>query len=320
MKKILITGAAGYLGARLSKYLSENGNIITAFVKNDVEYNSEWAKLMNEIIVGDIRDENTISNLVENDYDVVVHLISLDRHKSKDTPNYVSSINVLPTWNLLNSFTKKGIDKFILFSTLEVLGNFSFIKIDEHIKPNPINYYGLTHLLSERIVDYFNNKSQTKCINIRLSNGYGSPVFMENNCWWLVINEFCKSAFNRQEITLISDGSPQRDFIYISDICRAIEIIIESENNFIENMYYLASGKTFTILELAHIVKGVFNKEYQKDTLIYFPDESISSDPYKFNSFDKFYIDTTKIRELGFTPEIGLENGIKKLFNYLNNS
>ena len=89
-----------------------------------------------------------------------------------------------------------------------------------------LNIYGLTHFLSEDICSYYNVNTETDCINVRLSNSYGSPVFMENNCWWLVINDLCKTAFSKDEIKLLSDGSPQRDFIQSSDICRAIEILI----------------------------------------------------------------------------------------------
>jgi len=317
MKKILITGAAGYLGARLSKYLAEKGNSITAFVRSDVSRNCEWAKLMKDIIVGDIRDEKTISDLTDRSFDVVIHLVSLDHHKSEADPNYVSSINVMPTWNLLNSFTINNLDKFIFFSTQQALGKFPLKEIDESFNPNPLNIYGLTHLLSEKIVEYFHNKTETNCINIRLSSGYGSPVFKENNCWWLVINDFCKSAFNQQKIELLSDGSPQRDFIHIHDICRAIEVLIESERNFKENIFNVASGKTYTILELAHVVQSKFNERYGKDIPIILPDKTLSKNHRKFKNLKRFLIDTSRIKKLGFQQPTSLQTGLDEIFDYL---
>lgn len=318
MKKILITGATGYLGAKLSKYLAENDYSITALIRTDISSNCEWKKIMKEVIVGDIRDENVISSLAKRSFDVVIHLVSLDHHKSEDNPNYVSSINVLPTWNLLNSLTKTGLDKFIYFSTLQVLGKIPVTEINETFIPNPLNNYGLTHLLSEQIVNYFHNKTEINCINIRLTNGYGSPVFKENNCWWLVINDLCKSAYNQQKIKLLSDGSPQRDFIYISDICRAIDKLIKkNDGNFDENLFHIASGETLTILELAHIVKTVFVERYQKEIDICFPDNSVSKTPNRFNNVEKFFIDTTKLKNLGYEPKTDLKTGINKIFNYL---
>jgi len=317
MKNILITGSGGYLGARLSKYLAENGNNITAFIKRDVPKNNEWSNLMNDIIVGDIRDEKAVASLTKRNFDIVAHLISLDHHKCEDTPNYISSVNVMPTWNLLDTFTKRGLDKFILFSTFEVLGKVPLKEIDESVKPKPVNNYGLTHLLSENIVNYFNNKTGTNCINIRITNGYGTPVFKENNCWWLVINDLCKLAHSKQKIQLTSDGSPQRDFIHISDICSAVEILINSKIDFKDNMIYVASGETLNILELAHIIKRVYIERYQREIDIYLPDKSVSNDPNTFMEMDKFYVNTKKLRNLGFKPKTELRNGINNIFTYL---
>jgi len=231
LNKVLITGACGYLGARLCKHLAKNGYRVTAFDSYDPSAHSQWVLLMDEVVVGDIRDESTISDLADRNFDVVIHLISLDHHKSESSPNIVSSINVMPTWNLLNKFTQNGLGKFIYFSTIHVYGKLPRETINEDYPSNPINAYGLTHLLSENICNYYNNKTNTECINVRLSNSYGSPVFKENNCWWLVINDLCKTAIEKNEIRLKSDGSPQRDFIHGNDVARAIQTLIETNED-----------------------------------------------------------------------------------------
>lgn len=320
MKKVLITGACGYLGARISKYIAEKGYRVTAFDEFDPTKYSQWTSLMEDVIVGDIRDEATISNLAKKQFDVVIHLISLDHHKSENDLKYVSSINVIPTWNLLDKLTKNGLKKFIYFSTIHVYGKIPYEIITEEHTPSPQNAYGLTHLLSENICNYFNVKTETSCINVRLSNSYGSPVFRENNCWWLVINDLCKTAFEQNKINLFSDGSPLRDFIHGSDICKAVQILIEAkDSNFKENIFHIASGNTLTILELAHIVKKVYKEKFQKDVHIYLPDNSISNDPYKFENVEKYYFDITKIESFGFHAKTDLSKGINEIFTYLEN-
>jgi len=320
MEKVLITGACGYLGARISKYFAEKGYSVTAFDKFDPSKYRQWTSLMEEVIIGDIRAEGTISNLAKKQFDVVIHLISLDHHRSEDNPNFVSSINVTPTWNLLDEFTKSGLEKFIYFSTIHVYGNIPNEIITEEHAPLPKNTYGLTHLLSENICNYFNSKTETKCINFRLSNSYGSPVFTENNCWWLVINDLCKTALEQNKMRLLSDGSPQRDFIHVLDVCRAVEALIKSKNNsFQDNIFHIASGNTLTILELAYKVKNVFEGRHQKEIQIFLPDNYISKYPDKFQDADRFSIDITRIKNLGFQPKTNLNAGLKELFDYLEN-
>ena len=244
MKKVLITGGCGYIGARLSQYLATNGCNVTVCDSFDPKKYNEWYSLIGEIIVGDICSPKTIDKLTEKGFDVVVHLVSLDHNKSEDEPNKIAPINVMPTWNLLDKLCHNGLEKFIYFSTQHAVGMLRQENINENINPVPNNKYGLTHLLCERIVDYYNNITKTQCINIRLSNGYGSPVFNENNCWWLVINDLCKTAIENNEIRLKSDGSPQRDFIHLIDISKAIKILIDKDVSTEYNLFNIASGKT----------------------------------------------------------------------------
>ena len=289
------------MGARLSKHLAVKGYNVTVFDSYRPSNYNEWILLMDEIIIGDISDESAISRLADKNFDIVIHLISLDHYKSENDPNFVSSINVMPTWNLLDSFTKNGLKRFIYFSTIHVYGNLPSGIITEDQIPQPSNAYGLTHLLSENICNYYNEKTETECINVRLSNTYGSPVFKENNCWWLVINDLCKTAVENNEIRLKSDGSPQRDFIHGDDVAKAIDILINYKNNTGDNIFHIASGQILTILELAHRVKSVYTKMYDKEIDIILPDNSISEYPDSDNSkdIDRYVISTKRLKNLG---------------------
>ncbi len=318
MKKILITGACGYLGARICQYLAQKGNRITAFDRAIPVKNKKWDSLMEKVIIDDIRNESIIEKLVEKEFDVLIHLISLDHRKSNDKPNFINSINVMPTWNLLEKFSKSGLKKFIYFSTFQVYGKVPFKEITEDFIPSPQNNYGLTHLLSENICNYYSKNSNINCINVRLSNSYGSPVFRENNCWWLVINNLCKTAYNEKKIKLLSDGSPQRDFIHISDICRAVEILINTDKKSPQNnTYHLSFGKTMTILELAHTVKTVYQKRYHNEIQVILPGNSISENPDKFSETERYITNNSKLKSLGFIPKTDLKTGINEIFDYL---
>ena len=271
-------------------YLAKEGYKVTTFDSIDPSSHSQWVSLMDEVVVGDIRDESTISDLADKNFDVVVHLISLDHHKSNFSPNFVSSINIMPTWNLLDKFTQNGLDKFIYFSTIHVYGELPKKMVTENQPACPLNAYGLTHLLSENICNYYNKITDTKCINIRLSNSYGSPIFKENNCWWLVINDLCRSAIEENQIRLKSDGSPQRDFIHGDDVASAIDLFVNGKNNNKNNIFHISSGRTFTILELAHKVRSVYNQEYNNEIEIILPDNSISEYQDIPNNIERYRI------------------------------
>ena len=318
MKKVLITGANGYIGARLSRFFAENAYRVTAVCYPEIPPYKKWIDRMEEVVVGDLRDDATIARLTGKRFDAVIHLVSLDHHQSEGKADFVSSVNVLPAWRLLEGFSKTSLEKFIYFSTVQVYGKIGDEVISEARRPTPANIYGLTHFLSEEICAYFSRTTKIQCSIVRLSNSYGSPLFIDNNCWWLVINDLCKNAYSKKRMQLLSDGSPQRDFIHGNDVCRAVQILIEGKKTG-EGMqtYHIASGKTVTILELAHKVKEIYQKRYGTTIDIYLKDNTISENADAFNSRNRYRFDTSKMQALGFGPSVDLVEGITGLFEFL---
>lgn len=314
--KIVITGGNGYIGARLCNYLATNGHQIIPVCFPAAPGNVEWKSKMFDIIVGDLRHDETITKISQSNPDILIHLVSLDHFESEKAPEYVNSVNVLPTWRLLDNCTNNGLKKFIYFSTIQVYGKLSNSIIDESYPVNTLNTYGLTHLLSERICDHFNRKTSTNVISVRLSNSYGAPVFPENNCWWLAINDLCKSAFIKKEIRLLSDGTPQRDFIHGNDVCEAVKILINTDQKLGENIYQISSGTTFTLMELAQIINEEYCKIYNNLLPIVTPMGVIHNDEFKV-PLEKYTISHNKLKALGFSPGYTINRGINELFSYL---
>jgi UDP-glucose 4-epimerase len=307
MKKILITGANGYIGARLALYLAKHCYEVTVLCYPEAPVDKFWTSLMSNIIIGDIRDEIFLVSLSENYYDTIIHLVSLDHHQSNGKPSLVSSINITPTWTLLDIFSKKGLNQFVYFSTVHVYGLMEGY-ITEEYNPSPTTPYALTHLLSEQICEYYNRTTSVKCSIVRLSNSYGSPVFRENNCWWLVINDLCRMAYVNKEIVLKSDGTPLRDFIHGNDVCQAIELIIRKENSI--NLFHISSGQTLSIYEMAILVHDIFLDRYNIDI-------SIEKSQQANASINKYNIGNNKLKSIGFKAEWDLTKGINDLFDYL---
>ncbi len=201
MKKVLILGASGYIGSRLSVFFSQNEYLVTAVVNKNFNFlkRKSWADKMNNVIAGDITDESTLALIYKSSYDTIINLISLNHHASDNiNPKKVSSINFLPNWILLEKYSKRDLNNFIYFSTTQVYGELTSGLITEESSLNPSNIYGLTHYLSEEVCNYFNNKSDVNCIIFRLSNSFGDPVFNDNKCWSLAINSFCKKRCTKR--------------------------------------------------------------------------------------------------------------------------
>jgi UDP-glucose 4-epimerase len=271
----------------------------------------QWISLMDEVITGDIRAERFLEKLAQNRYDTIIHLVSLDHYQSNSgTPIAVAPINIIPTWSLLNIFSKQGLKEFVYFSTIHVYGPLSGEIVDETNTPHPANPYALTHLLSEQICEYYNRNSSVNCKVVRLSNSYGAPIFMENNCWWLAINDICRMAYEKKEIVLQSDGTPVRDFIHGWDVCRAVEFILKSKTNTNNNIFHISSGQTLSISEIAERVKRVYSERYEKEI-------AVKTAPSNGSIVQKYRIDNTKLKKIGYEAEWDIDKGINDLFSYL---
>src|ERR1019366_3736073 len=315
--RVIITGGNGYIGARLSQYLADKGFEVIPFCFLKAPENEKWKSKMSEIYEGDIRKEETISLIASLKADAIIHLVSLDHFDSEKDPGFVNDINVLPTWQLLDKSCKEGLTKFIYFSTIHVYGKLENKSIDETHRTKTGNAYGLTHNLSENICDYYNRKTKTNVITARLSNSYGDPIFSDNNCWWLAINDLCKKAFLHKEIRLLSDGSPQRDFIHGNDVCQAIERLLNLDSKDIgNNIFHISSGETVTLLELAKAVRDVYKTRYNQLLPIFTPD-GIISDTKDAILIERYKISNEKLKNIGFSPNYNAVLGINELFDYL---
>ena len=313
MPSILIAGASGYLGSVISHFFAKKGYEVTALGRFSSEKSRDNQQNKQNIIIGDITDENLIQSLKIKQFDYALHLISLDNKYSEGDFNYVSKVNVISTWNLLNTLTKSGLKKFIYFSTVQVYGDLENYVTEDSYR-NPKNVYGLTHALSEDISNFFNQKN-TQCINLRLANGYGSPHNQNASCWDLVVNNICKDAFKKKRINLLSDGTPLKDFIHVKDICQAVELILLLKNqNKIESTYNICSGNTISIMSVAKIVQDIYFKRYKKRITI----KSKPKDKYKSEP-NPFKISNEKIKNYGFNQLIKLEAGVNEIFDYLEN-
>ena len=316
--KIVITGASGYIGSRLCLFLAQKGHEITAVCSSKIPQKEGWTDLISNFIIGDIREESTLKDIANVRAEAIVHLISLDHHDSERKPSFVFNVNVQPTWNLLNLCMEVSpVKKFIYFSTIHVYGKNQGGLVYENQAVSPFNAYGLTHALSEEICNYYHRKTAVDCVNIRLANSYGEPVFYNAKCWDLIVNDLSRSAFLDKQIVLKGDGKGTRDFIHFSDICKGVESLIEDEIiRGKENTVHFSSSKSISMLDVAIEVKKVYLEMYGVELPIlinsvqnWVPEKATQKSDNSISNELAHKYDIEFVKEL--------KDGIKDIFIYL---
>ena len=312
MKEILILGGTGYLGSRLVYLLAKDGNKVDVVSHSKCVNDKNWLEKVNQVITGDLRDHKLLDTITNKRYDSVIHLVSLDNKKSDKQPEFVNSINVMPVWNLLELFSKKrNLNQFIYFSTIHVYVK-STNEINELSRLNPKSKYGLTHLLAENIVNHYNSITSINCVNVRLSNSYGSPYLPNMACWNLVVNDFCKMAYYDGEIVIKSDGTGLCDFIHYQDVFNAVALLIRKQE--LEyNIFNLSSAVSTSIHDLALLIQKTFKRRLDKDvTINYLGERSELLGVDLVFKNDRF-------KGVGLELKVDLVSGINELIDYFEN-
>ncbi len=315
--KVLITGANGYIGARLCQFLSNKGHQIIAACKSPVSNKIGWSDKINNIIIGDLLIDEHINELLETKPDILIHLVSLDQKSSENSIEKTLDVNVKITWKLLENFSKQRLKKFIYFSTIQVnnLLNKKRRKINKY---GDKNHYALTHLMCESICKYYNNFTKINCVCIRLSNSYGEPVFDNSKIWKLVINDLVRTAHLENKILIESDGSPVRIFIHFSEICEGIEKIIQGDKEQFKDFISLVPNNYYSILEIAKIIQTVYKNLYGFDLPIFTNKNKKYLEEKEVTSLknNKNFVNKTISRK---ESDEKLKKEIENLFYYLSN-
>lgn len=175
-KQILVTGGAGYIGSHTVKQLGENGYDLVVYdnLSTGNSSNLKYGKLE----LGDLSDLATLDRVFAADnFDAVLHFAaSISVPESVVSPLEYYSNNTANTLNLLHCCQKFGVNKFIFSSTAAVYGQPETNPISEEILPQPLNPYGSSKLMSERLIRDYALASDLKYVILRYFNVAGAEV------------------------------------------------------------------------------------------------------------------------------------------------
>ena len=309
--RILITGGFGYLGCHLSNHLLNKGHEVRILSRNPHPELSRWSNQF-EVIIADVARYPSIENCCRN-MDIVIHTAALNEADCRAKPAEALLVNGLGARNLLEDAHQNGVGRLIYLSTFHVYGIPKTEVITEKTLPEPVNSYSITHYLAERYCRQYEAESKLKSHILRISNGFGAPLFRTANCWTLVVNDLCATAFNQKKIVLKSRGTQERDFIGIRDIIQGVEIFIERDiADQGDSIHNLGSGQNISIISLANTVAEVYRERYNQEIKIEVPGDAAEPD---FKTSFRFSID--RIKKLGYQPASVMKEEIHSVFKLL---
>lgn len=309
--RILVTGGFGYLGSHLSNHLLKKGHGVRILSRSPHPEVSQWSNQF-EVIIADVARYPSIENCCRN-IDIVIHTAALNEADCRAKPEEALLVNGLGTRHLLEDAYKNGVGRFIYLSTFHIYGIPKTEVITEKTLPEPVNSYSITHYLAERYCAQFVAEGKLKSHILRISNGFGAPLFKSANCWTLVVNDLCATAFNQKRIVLKSRGTQERDFIGIKDIIQGVEIFLDRDiADQGDNTYNLGGGQNVSIISLANIVAEVYRERYNQEIKIEVPADAAVPDfkiPFSFS--------IEKIKKLGYQPASVMKEEIHGVFKLL---
>lgn len=259
-KKVLVTGADGFIGSHLVEALLEEGCSVKAFCY----YNSfnSWGWLDSfpknvlkeiEIFTGDIRDPNGVRTASQG-IDVIFHLAALIAIPySYHSPDSYVDTNIRGTLNILQAARDLGTERVLVTSTSEVYGTAQYVPIDEKHPRQPQSPYSATKIAADCMAESFNRAFNLPVTIVRPFNTFGPRQSAR-----AVIPTIITQLMNGMESIRLGDTTPTRDLLYVKDTVKGF-IEIAQCNTLLGEDVNIATGTEISIGDLAEKLIGMIN-------------------------------------------------------------
>lgn len=309
MKKILVTGGAGFIGSNFVHYLREHYpdyQIIVVDNLNQQGNIENLADVQEDIAFHkfDFLEEDKLLPIFEKGLDYVAHFAAeTNVDRSIENPDAFVNSNVLATNILLRLSRDHGVKRFHHVSTDEVFGSLelgSTEKFNEQTPYDPRSPYSATKAGSDHLVrSYFHTYGLDVTIS-NCSNNYGPYQVPEN-----IVPVFALMAMNDKPLTIYGDGKSVRDYLYVLDHCRAIDLILHKGKA--GETYCVGGGQEQNGIQIADTVLEILGKP---DSLKKFVTDRPGHDR-------RYAIDHSKLtRELGYQPSVTFEEGLRQTIEW----
>ncbi|MFC4768593.1 NAD-dependent epimerase/dehydratase family protein [Effusibacillus consociatus] len=306
--KILVTGAAGFIGSHLVERLLADGHQVIGV---DMFTNTGWSRFkLYNIAQAQHHSNYTLleQNLLEmdlaqliSDTDVVFHqaaIAGVRKSWGSDFQDYVK-LNILATQQLLEACKNSSIRKFVYASSSSVYGGTNGPTSEEKL-PSPVSPYGVSKLAGEHLVQLYYANYGVPATSLRYFTVYGPRQRPD-----MAFHKFLKAVLQGEPIPLYGDGQQTRDFTYIQDAVEANVLAM----NFPEhgNVFNIGGKERASVLEVLELVGEVTGL-----------DVAVQHLPPQHGDPLHTWADITRARErLGYDPKVRLRDGLEKEWEYI---
>lgn len=307
MKKVVVTGGAGFIGSHLAGRLVERGyrtTILDNLSTGKIENIEELIKNDHvEFIRGSITDPPLLNKLFH-DVSYVFHLAAIPSvPRSVENPRASHEVNVNGTLNVLLAARENSVKKVVYASSSSVYGDTPTLPKREDMTPHPLSPYAVTKLAGEYYCQVFSEVYQLPTVCLRFFNVYG-PRQDPNSQYAAAVPIFIKRVREGNPPVIFGDGRQTRDFTFVKDTVEANILAVESDARGLLN---IARGESITINELAKVVISIMGKNMKPIHQELRPGDIRHS-----------LADISRARTLGYDPKYSLKDGLGETIGWLN--
>lgn len=316
MRKILVTGGAGFIGSNLCEELLEASNEVVCldnFSTGKIENIRHLFDHKNfRLIVGDIRNIDDCRRAMEG-VDYVLHEAALGSvPRSIKDPITTNEVNVSGFLNVLISARDAKVNRFVYAASSSTYGDSESLPKVEDIIGKPLSPYAVTKYVNELYADVFSKTYGMECIGLRYFNVFGKRQD-PNGAYAAVIPLFVKQLIRRESPVINGDGEYSRDFTYIKNVVQINLLALDVQNpEAMNTVYNTAFGERTTLNQLAAYLKAYlseYDPEIANVDILHGPNR-LGDIPHSLASIEKAG------RLLNYQPRYSLKEGLKEAIGW----
>lgn len=313
MKKVLITGAAGFIGSHLTEFLVKQGYDVKAFVRYNSKNSWGWLDYSDikkevEIVTGDIRDYDSVYTALEN-CEAVFHLAALiGIPYSYVSPLAYIRTNIEGTYNILQASRERNLKEVLITSTSETYGTAQFVPISESHPLVGQSPYSASKIGADQLAISYYRSFETPIKLVRPFNTYG-PRQSARAVIPTIISQIISGA---KEIRL-GNTLPTRDLTFVKDTVKGFHEIFES-NKLYGEVTNIGMNDEISVGDLAKLINEISGKN------VNFIREDVRVRPAN-SEVERLYCDNSKlVNKTNWKPEYDLKSGLIETYNWMSNN